>query len=1024
MNQPKHQHCLLPVLPRWLLLVAVLLGLAITPALAQTKKITGKVLDETGAPVNGASVREKGGKRGTATDAEGNFSLQVPPGGSLIITGVGLETQEIPINNQARLDIHMKGRTSSLNEVVVTALGIRRDKAQLTYSTQQVKGETIAATKETGILNALTGKVSGVQITSSSGQPGASTRIVIRGNSSLLGNNEALIILDGVPINNSQTGNASNVATSTTTTANTAVGGTSRLSDIDPATIESINVLKGSAASALYGSNAARGVVVITTKGGAFNSKPKATFNSQYSFENAILPQMQTRYALGDRGVYFNGEDKKTSAVWGPSVDSLRSVGLLTYYKNPMKAFFTTGRSFTNTLSVGGGNEKSSYFFSYSNLDQKGTVPTTNYKRNALFAKFGNRITDQITTTLQLTYTLSNSHIIPEGYDLTDPLWTVFTAPSTWNPLPYLDSAGNQRVFRSSRNNPYWNLYNVYNNDKISRFIPVLTIAYKPTTWLTFTERAGADSYSQQSDYYEAPSTALKTVGTISQLSSNYRQFNHDLIGQAQHAFGNFDVTLILGNNINTVYSQTHQLSGTGTSIIGFDNVTNGSTIAGKEFYTRTRKIGFYAQANLDYKRFLNFSFTGRYDGTSVLSTKKNFYPYGSASAGFIFSELLRVPVISFGKLRVSYSSVGNDNVSAYSLTTPFVLATNPNFPYGGNSGFLQSTTLGNPNLTNENTKESEVGLEMNFLHNRIGFEVSYFDRHHKNLLTQNVPIAPSTGFNSTTLNAADMTNKGVEALLNISPVKNKTFGWDLTLNYTRIRNKVTKIFGNTQQLQIGQTWAFVGQPYGVFYNYGYARDSATHQVLIDDAGLPKTTSGNVVIGNLQPDFLAGMNNSFYYKNFTVSFFFDYRKGGDILNSDERYGFFYGTPKVTENRQDLVAKGIVASTKQPNTKLVHAEDYYQRLNTIYEAAMQDGTYLKLRTASVGYKLPAKLLGKSPLTAASLTVTGKNLFIHAPHFTGSDPEVSSYGTGNGSQGVYGNTVPTSRSFNVTLNVVFK
>lgn len=1016
MNRQKHQNYLLRARPRWLLLVAVLLGLAAAPALAQTQKITGKVVDEAGNPVNGATVREKNGKRGVATDPEGKFNLVVKPGATLVITGVGLEAQEVAAGSQTNLDIHMKGRSSALNEVVVTALGIRRDKSQLTYSTQQVKGEAIAATKETGILNALTGKVSGVQITASSGQPGASSRIVIRGSSSLTGNNEALIILDGVPINNSQTGNAAGVAT------NTAVGGTSRLSDIDPSTIESINVLKGSAASALYGSNAARGVVVITTKGGAFNTKPKVIFNSQYSFENAILPDMQTKYAQGDRGVYFDGETQKTSAVWGPSVDSLRSVGLLKYYKNPMKAFFTTGRSFTNTISIGGGNEKSNYFFSYSNLDQKGTVPTTNYKRNALFAKFGNRITDQITTSFQLSYTLSNSHIIPEGYDLTDPLWTIYTAPSTWNPLPYLDSAGNQRVFRPSRNNPFWDLYNVYNNDKISRIIPVLTVTYKPATWLTFTERAGADGYSQQSDYYEAPSTALNTVGTISQVSTNYRQFNHDLIGQAQQQFGDFDLSFLLGNNINTTYSQTHQLTGTGTSITGFDNVTNGSTIVGKEFYTRTRRLGFYAQANLEYKRFLNLSFTGRYDGSSVLSTKKNFYPYGSASAGFIFSELLKVPAISFGKFRVSYSSVGNDNVAAYSLTTPFVSATG--FPYGGNSGFLQSTTLGNPNLVNEMTKESEVGLEMNFLHNRIGFEVSYFDRHHEKLLTSNVPLAPATGYNSTTLNAADMTNKGVEALLNISPFKGKKFGWDITLNYTRIRNKVIKINGGTQQLQVGQTWAFVGQPYGVFYNAGYARDSASHQILIDDAGLPKASTGNVVIGNLQPDFLAGINNSFYYGNFTLSFFLDYRKGGDLLNSDDRYGFFYGTPKVTENRQDRVVKGIVASTKQPNTKLIHAEDYYQRINTIYEAAMQDGTYLKLRNASVGYKLPAKLLGKSPFTAASLTFTGRNLFIYSPHFSGSDPEVSSYGTGNGSQGVYGNTVPTSRSFNVTLNVVFK
>ncbi|HEY4288458.1 MAG TPA: SusC/RagA family TonB-linked outer membrane protein [Puia sp.] len=1020
MNQPKHQNCLPPAFSRWLLLAVVLLGMAVTPVLAQTQKITGKVFDETGHPVNGATVREKGGKRGAATDAEGKFSLVVKPGAVLVVTGVGLESQEIPIGSQSSLDIHMKGKSTALNEVVVTALGIRREKSQLTYSTQQVKGEALAATKETGVLNALAGKVSGVQITSSSGQPGASSRIVIRGSSSLLGNNEALIVLDGVPINNAQNGNAGGVAT------NTAVGGTSRLSDIDPATIESINVLKGSAASALYGSNAARGVVLITTKSGSFAKKPQVSINSQYSFENPIYPEMQTKYSLGDllNGVrtYYDGDVMKTSAVWGLDIDSLVKQGIVKYNRNPMKAFFTTGRSYTNTLTVGGGSERSSYFFSYSNLDQTGTVPTTTFKRNALFAKFSNRITDQVSTTLQLGYTLSNNHSTPEGYDLTDPLWTIYTAPATWNPLPYLDSAGNQRVFRPGRNNAYWALYNVYNNSKTSRIIPVLTINYKPTTWLTFTERAGADTYSQQADYYEAPSSALTTVGTITQMSVNYRQFNHDLIGQVQQQFGDFNGSFLLGNNINTEYNQTHQLTGTGTSIIGFDNVTNGSTIVGKEFYTRRRKLGFYGQVNLEYKKFLNLSLTGRYDGSSVLSTKKNFYPYGSASAGFIFSELLKVPAISFGKLRVSYSSVGNDNVTPYSLSTPFTLAAG--FPYGGNSGFLQSTTLGNPNLINETTKESEVGLEMNFLHNRIGFEASYFYRHHENLLTQNVPIAPSTGYNSTTLNAADMTNKGVEVLLNISPFKGKDLGWDVTLNYTRIRNNVTKINGNTQQLQIGQTWAFVGKPYGVFYNYGYARDSATHQILIDDGGLPKVSSNNVVIGNLQPDFLAGINNSFYYKNWTLAFFFDYRKGGEILNSDDRYGYFYGTPKVTGNRQDRIVPGILASTKEPNTKPVSAEAYYQRLNMIYEAAMQDGTYLKLRTASIGYKLSPAVMSKTPFSAASLTLTGRNLFIYAPHFTGSDPEVSSYGTSNGAEGTYGNTVPTSRSFNLTLNMVFK
>jgi hypothetical protein len=285
------------------------------------------------------------------------------------------------------------------------------------------------------------------------------------------------------------------------------------------------------------------------------------------------------------------------------------------------------------------------------------------------------------------------------------------------------------------------------------------------------------------------------------------------------------------------------------------------------------------------------------------------------------------------------------------------------------------------------------------------------------------VPIASSTGFTSTTINAGDMYNKGIEALLNITPAKSKNFSWDVTFNYTKIKNKVTKINSSTTSLSLGQTWLFVGDPYGVFYNYGYAR-TPDGQMLIDNNGLPMVSPTNQKIGNLQPDYLAGMNNTFRWKSFTASFFFDVRKGGDIMNSDDRYGWYYGTPKITENREDRVIQGIVQSTGQPNTKTVQAEDYYQRINQIYEAAIQDGTYIKLRNASLGYKLPAMILAKSPFSAASFTVTGRNLWIYAPHFTGSDPEVSSYGTGNGDQGVYGNPVPSSRSINLTLNVVFK
>jgi TonB-linked SusC/RagA family outer membrane protein len=975
---------------------------------AQTKTVTGKLTDPTGNPVANATIGAKLSRAATTSATDGSFTLAVTSNDVLTISCVGFETQEVTVNGSS-LNIQLKQSSSSLSEVVVTALGVKREKRQLTYSTQEVKGDVVLATKEPSVLNALTGRVSGVQITSSTGAPGSSSRIVIRGQSTLTGAAEALIVMDGVPINNSETGNAGNGA------------GMSRLSDIDPAIIENITVLKGSAASALYGAQGARGVVLITTRNGAANRKPVIGFSSQVSMETAILPEVQDKYSLGDNGIYADGETQKTSTVWGARIDTLKPGGVPVYYKNPMKDFFQTGLTYTNTINLSGGSGKSNYFLSYSYLNQKGTVPRTLLKRHTMFAKYTSAVSDQFTTTFQLGYTNSLNDRIPEGYELVSPLWTVYTAPYTWNPKPVYDANGAQRIFRASRNNPYWCLDNVHDQSVVNRFLPVVTLAYTPAKWLTITERLGADLYTEQTKYYEAPSALLATNGTITDRSSNFRQFNHDLIIEGRKQFGNdWNVSLLIGNNVFSTYSQTHSITGVGLTITDFQNVSNASTITASENHRMQRKVGFYAQSNIEFKKLVNLSLTGRYDGSSVLSRDESFYPYGSASLAFLFSELIRVPAIDFGKIRLSYSSVGNDNVGPYLLTTPFGPATS--FPYNGVAGFLQSTTAGNSLLKNEMTNELEVGLEMRFLKNRLGFELSYFDRKHIDLLTS-VALPASTGSTSTTLNVGDMTNKGIEALFNITPIKTNKFSWDMTISYTKINNKVVRISGDQPSLSLGQTFAFLNEPFGVFYNIGYQRNAAG-QVLIDNSGLPLGTTTNIKIGNVQPDWLGGISNTFRYGNMSLSFFFDIRKGGDILNSDERYGFFYGTPKVTENRQDLVVPGVNQSDGKENTKVVSARNYYQRLNLNYESVIQDGSYIKLRNVNFAYTLPANTLKRTPFATMSVVLTGRNLWIHAPNFTGADPEVSSYGSSAGSQGVYAYSVPTSRSFNLTLNLTLK
>ncbi|KYP16387.1 SusC/RagA family TonB-linked outer membrane protein [Flavihumibacter sp. CACIAM 22H1] len=994
-----------------LLLMAFLCHLA----MAQTTTLRGRVLDSKGAPLPGVSIRLKSSQTGVSTGNDGSFSITYPANSSLVISAIGFKEQEIVLNGQTDINISLSTNSAQLEEVVVTALGVKREKRNLTYSTQEVKGDELVRSKEPNVVNALAGKVAGVQITSSSGTPGASSRIVIRGNTSIYGDNQALIVVDGVPINNDETGNLYSGP------------GTNRLADIDPATIENINVLKGAAAAALYGSAGSRGVVMITTKNGSINKKPTLSFSSDLSFEKALYPEVQTKYGQGERGVYFNGEDRKTSAVWGPLMDTLRINGQKAPVYDQMDLFFQTGITSNNSVSVNGGSTNSSYFFSYSYFDQKGTIPQNDYKRHSIFTKFTNRITDKLTSTFQVTYSGSKSNRAPEGYVLESPVWTIYTAPISWNPLPYTNADGTQRVFRFSRNNPYWVLDNIRNKSTVNRIIPVITFSYNPTNWLTITERLGADIYAEQDKYVEAPSNVLATRGRIIDQNINFRQFNNDIIINAHKDFGKFSTNLLLGNNIISTYSQNHYANGLGTSINGLENINNASTITYSEGNYLRRKVGFYAQANIDYNRFLNLSLTGRYDGSSVLAASNRFYPYGSAAASFVFSEFMSERMrnwVDLAKVRVSYATVGNEQIGPYQLLTPYnsaSIGTNV-FPLQGQSGFLIDGNLGNPNLKNETIRELELGFEGRFFKNRLGVEVSYFKKKTFDGIIPTVAIAPSTGYASTSINSSQMENKGLEVLINATPVRTSKFSWDLAFNFTRIRNKVLFIADGTERLGNGFTQVVVGQPYGVKFGGAYARTD-DGQLLIDDAGLPFRTVNDQIIGNITPDWLAGLSNNFRYGQFSFSFFFDMKKGGDIENNVDGYGYFYGTPKVTENRQDRIIAGVKASDGKANDISVQAQDYYRRINGITEAVIQDGTYIKLRNISLSYDISPKLLAKTFVKGASFTLTGRNLWIHSPHFTGADPEVSSFGSSNGSQGIYSFSTPTSRSVAVSLKLSF-
>ncbi len=953
-----------------------------------------------------------------------------PVNAVLVISGVGFELKEVPTGNLQNVSVVLAASNNALSEVVVTALGIKREKRTLTYSTQEVKGSTLVDAKQDNLVNALAGKVAGVQITNSSGMPGSSARIVIRGASSLTGNNQALLVIDGIPMDNSEAGNPD---------GSLGAGGTvNRASDIDPNIIESINVLKGSAATALYGSAAARGAVIITTKNGSGgkSGKPNVSFSSSYSFENPILPKFQHLYAQGSQGKYIDGNNGQFgSGSWGPLIDTLKVNGAPVQKRDNVKDYFKTGHTTDNNVTVSGFSDRSNYLVSYSYLKTDGTEPNTDYNRHAFFVKYGTKLASNLTLTTQFNYIHTENNRLLEGNSLASPLWTIYAAPISWNPLPYTNPDGSQQVYRLARNNPYWLVNNTGLLDKTDRILPVVNLTYNPLKWLSVTERLGADMYVNNTSYHE-------NVGIIGSTSSDgrlynrvnqFQQFNNDLIIAAKaNITHDLFADIIVGNNIYTNYNNSDFVQGVALSIPGFYNISNASNVSSSYAYYKQRKVGFYAQATLEYKKMLSLALTGRYDGSSVLSQDKQFYPYGSVSGGFVFTEPLGLsndPIFNFGKIRLSYSAVGNDNVGPYSLSNPYYHNSvgNVSFPVNGQNGFQLTTTYAFP-LKNESVHEFEAGLETKFFHNRVSLDVTYFDKKSLDLLTPGSPLAPSTGFQSASINAGDMRNRGIEVVLGVTPVKTRDFNWDITVNFTKIKNEVLNLAPGVPYLQFAGfvnpgIFAYPHQAYGVIYGTHYKRNDQ-HQLLLDDNGYPQVADDLAPIGNVTPKWIAGLSNTLTYKAFSFSFVLDYKHGGDILNLDDHYLLFYGTPIATADRgTSVIFPGIIESTGKASTiAAVKNQNYYQNLASIVdESSVEDGSYFKLRQVSLGYNLSSLLPKGFFVKGLTLSASGTNFILHK-NYTGSDPEVSLTGSGNG-QGFSNFNVPSNHNVIIGLQAMF-
>lgn len=1009
--------------------IVFLLLFGLQAVFAQTREISGVVISgEDGSSIPGATVIIKGTTLGNVTDMDGKFVLKVQADArTIVVSFVGMTPAEVPLTSSSHYKITLQLANIVVNEVVVTALGISKEKKSLTYSATEVKSDELVNANEANVVSALSGKVAGVQVSNSSGMAGSSSRITIRGVSSLQGNNQPLFIVDGVPFNNEEFNfdeNDPDQALFYGSTSNTGI-------DIDPNQIASMTVLKGAAATALYGSRAANGVVLITTKSGISSKVPVITFSSRFGLDKIRPAKMQEEYGLGTNGKYVDGEIQKSSWVWGPKLDTTN------YSTYDRWAIFEIGKTLENSFNIQGGTDKSGYFASIGALNQTGTVPNNKLDRYSAMVKFDTKLSDKLSIGAKMEYVSTTNDRLSEGNQQSSIMWTVLTAPPTYNLFPAVGANGVQRLWRTpTRNNPYWILDNTKFSDKRDRFVPTFNFDYALLPWMKIKGNFGVDYYSSTTKFYENKGNRGSVpTGQLIETARIRREINSDLMLVGDKKLTEkIKTTFLIGHNINSQYYHAKSIKGTDLIIPGFYNLSNAKVYSPTEGTNEKRMVSLYGSATFSYDNYLYVTVTGRNDWSSTLPKGNNSYFYPSISAGLIFSDALGLKNnwFDFGKIRLSFARVGND-APAYSTVTSYVQAGIDdgtrgviNFPFNGIGSYLQSNVLGNPLLKPEITTEYEVGLDLKFFNNRASIDFAYYDKTSNDQIFS-APTAPEIGFGSKVVNAAEIKNQGLELLFNVTPLKINKFSWDVSVNFSKNNNKVISLTEGVSSIRLAGfvtpgIFIMADKPYGVIWGSKYLRNEAG-DILVDDDGFELSASESGPIGNAMPDWTGGIRNTFTWKGISISALFDTRQGGDIYNLDEYYTKAYGTSWLTRDRVNpIIVKGVRQSDGTPNTtQVTDYRTYWSNSSNIDEANVQDASFIRLRDVSISYDFPKSILSKLSIKGLALTVSGRNLWLKAAdNFTGSDPENSLYGSGNG-QGLSNFAVPSTKSINFALKL---
>lgn len=1072
-----------------LTVLVVMLGQMI---FAQVKTVSGTVVDQNGLPLPSVAIQEKGSGNGTQTDFDGNFKIDVRQGSTLVFSYVSMKTQEVVVNSTT-IRVTMEEDVTTLEGVVVTALGIKREKKALGYATQEVKGEDVADTPVTNFADALSGEVAGLDI-QSSGNMGGSSNIIIRGYNSITGSNQALIVIDGTPVNN-DTGNSGNQRTGR--------GGYdygNAAMDINPDDIESLNVLKGAAATALYGSRASNGAIIITTKKGKKGKGIGVSFSSSITagtVDKETLPKYQDKYGAGygpyydDPSGYFsyfdiNGdsvddlvvpftEDASYGAAFDPNLNVYQWNSIypeLPGYlqatpwvaaKNTPNSVFQTALTYTNSVSFGKSTDQGDFRIGFTNKIQNGVMPNSEIKRNTLTFAGSHNFTDKLKGSVDFSYINNNGKgRNGTGYDSRNPMqafrewWQVnvdvqeqkdafFSTGQniTWN----VNSYDNRTPIYTD--NVYWTLYKNFQNDKRDRYVGNFTLNQEVTKWFSLMGRFAFDSYSEIRE--ERIEVGSVDVSSYTVANRKISEVNYDLFGTFNHSFSeDFSIDGLVGLNIRVNKANTLAVGTNGGLVTpGLFTLSNSANPLTSSDYAKvdyTKKVdGVFAKAGFGYKGTYYLDATIRRDRSSALPIDNNVYYYPSVSSSIVFSNIVKQDWLNFGKIRANYAEVGNDT-DPYNVFNTYVV--NPGF--GGAASASNPSTFNNPNLKPEKTKDIELGMEMQLFNNRFGFDFSYYNRKTIDLITP-LTVSPSSGATNLFLNAGDIENKGIEFIVNGTPVKTDNFSWDIKVNFAQNRSEVVKLAAGTEYIPLAAVQggislgATLGEPFGVIRGSDYVYVNG-QPLVYTSADAPsgswvgkyaRTSSTNNVIGNINPDWTGGVKNILKYKNFNFSFLIDIQKGGDVFSLDTWYGYATGLYDFTAGtnhlgnpvRDPLSAGGGVIlpgvnANGDTNTTVADATTYvnpwgYGR--TPNAAHVYDASFVKLREVTFGYKLPSKISESLMLQNLTFSIIGRNLWIIDKNTPYSDPEAG-LSAGN-IQGYQSGAYPAVREIGASLKLEF-